>query len=324
MKVGITLGDPGGIGPEVVLKACQKLLNSQGEANQQPTLVLYGPQWVFDQPSLKPFSSSLRVISQAKEALPNCLNLIPIDYNGPPHIGQPNAENGKASFKALQAAILDVQANHAQTLVTGPISKESWALGGIPHKDHTSFLQHTSGCEVRMGFYTPSFLVVLDSVHVPLKEACAALNTVHLTQTIQMAHAFGQQNGFKKPRIAVAGLNPHAGENGLIGHEETLHVKPAIQQVQHEGLCVSGPYPPDTVFLLAQHKQADIVVALTHDQGLIAVKLLHFEDAVNSTLGLPFVRTSPDHGTAFDIAYQNKANPRSMIAAIALGIKLPD
>jgi len=209
-------------------------------------------------------------------------------------------------------------------MVTGPISKENLKKAGYPYPGHTEFLadlSHTK--DFRMMFASPSLRVVLITIHEALKKVPKLLNEPLILKTIEITHDhLCKWFGISKPKLAVCGLNPHASEGGIFGNEEAKFIIPAINKLKHRGIRASGPYPPDTIFQRAVRGEFDAVVAMYHDQGLIPLKLLHFDDAVNITLGLPFIRTSVDHGTAFDIAGKGIANPSSMIAAIKLAVEL--
>jgi 4-hydroxythreonine-4-phosphate dehydrogenase len=213
----------------------------------------------------------------------------------------------------------------ASAVVTAPIHKEALALAGIEHPGHTEYLQALAAehqgvsvgqLPVRMMLSAPGLQTVLVSIHVSLRDAIEALTPQRLRQTIELTHQHFVRRG-PAPRIAVAGLNPHAGEGGLFGREEIDIIQPVVDDLKSQGLSVSGPHAPDTVFMRARQGEFDVVVAMYHDQGLIPVKLLGLEHGVNTTIGLPFVRTSPDHGTAFDLAGTGRASAASLLAAWA-------
>jgi 4-hydroxythreonine-4-phosphate dehydrogenase len=212
--------------------------------------------------------------------------------------------------------------------VTAPIHKEALHAAGVAFPGHTELLQSLAGQPpVRMMLANDELRTVLVTIHCSLRQAIAQINAPHVLETIRISHHALQAVGIARPRIAVAGLNPHAGEGGLFGDEELLHIAPAIAAARAEGINASGPFAPDTVFMRARHTAAhpgefDVVVAMTHDHGLIPVKYLGVEQGVNVTLGLPFVRTSPDHGTAFDIAGSGRADASSMRAAIRMARQL--
>jgi 4-hydroxythreonine-4-phosphate dehydrogenase len=241
---------------------------------------------------------------------------------------EPSRSGGNASKTFVEDAITDAlrpcgDPRRLDALVTAPISKESWALAGFRWPGHTELLaMRTKTKRQAMAFVSPRLNVVLATAHVPLMEIRDHLTIGRVHEPIVLGHELCQQLGIAKPRIAVCGLNPHAGENGIFGDEERRIIKPAIDMARSKGIDVQGPFPGDTIFIEAASGGWDLVVAMYHDQGLIPVKLLGFDKAVNVTLGLPIVRTSPDHGTAFGISGKNKASDGSMRAAIALAVQL--
>jgi len=234
-----------------------------------------------------------------------------------------SAEAGRAAYDTIVRAVDDARRGAVQAVATAPVNKEAFRLAGLPWSGHTDLLAHLTGApHVAMMFYSEALRVVLATVHVALAEVPRALTRASLEATIDLTARELPRFGIARPRIAVAGLNPHAGEHGLFGHEEETTIRPAIAACRGRGVDVSGPFPGDTVFVRARRGEFDVVVACYHDQGLIPVKLVAFGQAVNVTLGLPIVRTSVDHGTAFDIAGKGVADPESMIAAVMLAAKL--
>ncbi len=322
--IAITLGDPAGIGPEVIVKALVDPV-----LRQKARFVIFGMNellayaadlaeydvfWWRDQ-----FHGRLR-------AYPH--DVVVVDYDQYSMLGSairsPSKMGGEASMRFCLDAIDAAQRKLVDAVVTGPIAKESWKLAGYGFPGHTELFAQTTGARrYAMMFAGGPLKVVLATVHVPLMGLWGRLNIGAVFQPIELVHqALVEWFDIPKPRIAVAGVNPHASENGQFGDEEERIIAPAILMARDQGIDVSGPYPGDTVFLKARDGQFDAVVAMYHDQGLIAVKLLAFDRAVNVTLGLPIIRTSPDHGTAFDIVGKNRANPGSMRAAIDLAIDL--
>ena len=282
-RIAITVGDPSGIGPEVAARAAD-----DPAVRQVCEPVLYQPP---DGAVFQP--------------------------------GRLSADAGRAAYEVIVRATADAQAGVVDALATAPINKEAFHLAGLPWTGHTDLLAHLTGTRrVAMMFESEALRVVLATVHVPLRNVPEALTRETLEATIRLT-ADALPRFIKMPaRIAVAGLNPHAGEHGVLGdEEERVHV-PAIAACRTRGIDVAGPFPADTVFVRASRGEFDVVIASYHDQGLIPVKLLAFGDAVNVTLGLPIVRTSVDHGTAFDIAGKGVADPRSMIAAVRLAARL--
>jgi 4-hydroxythreonine-4-phosphate dehydrogenase len=234
-----------------------------------------------------------------------------------------SAAAGRAAYDVIVRAAADAQRGTVDAIATAPVNKEAFRLAGLPWHGHTDLLAHLTGAgPVAMMFYSDALRVVLATVHVPLADVPRLVTKALMASTIALAARELPRFGIERPRIAVAGLNPHAGEHGLFGREEAESIVPAIAACRDQGIEVSGPYPADTIFVRAARGAFDLVVACYHDQGLIPVKLLAFGEAVNVTLGLPIVRTSVDHGTAFDIAGKGVANPGSMIAAVRLAARL--
>ncbi|MDO5103924.1 MAG: 4-hydroxythreonine-4-phosphate dehydrogenase PdxA [Lautropia sp.] len=307
--IALTMGDPAGIGPEILMKA----LLAFDRRPQRPFFRLYG-----DEVLLASLAARYG-LDRGLYELVSCGHL-----GGEWRVGQVSAAAGGAAFRAVRQAALDAMAGEVRAVVTAPLSKAAMNLAGHHYPGHTEILaQLAGGVPVRMMLANLELRTVLVSIHVPLLEAVRSLSTVGILETIQLTDRFLKRTGMPRPRIAVAGLNPHAGEDGLLGTEEQTTIGPAVRMAQAEGIDASGPYPPDTVFMRARGFQHfDVVIAMYHDQGLIPVKYMGVEDGVNLTVGLPYVRTSPDHGTAFDIAGQEKADPASMLAAIRMADQL--
>jgi 4-hydroxythreonine-4-phosphate dehydrogenase len=239
--------------------------------------------------------------------------------------GELSASAGRAAYETIVRAVRDAQDGAVAAMATAPISKDAFRRAGVRWSGHTDLLAHlTRASHVAMMFHSDVLRVVLATVHIPLAEVPRALTRESLEATIGLTARELPWFGVPAPRIAVAGLNPHAGEHGLFGPEEGLVLAPAIAACRDRRIDVSGPFPGDTVFLRAARGEFDVVVACYHDQGLIPVKLVAFGRAVNVTLGLPIVRTSVDHGTAFDIAGREMADPSSLIAAVLLAADLAD
>ena len=237
--------------------------------------------------------------------------------------GQLSAEAGRAAYEIICAAVKDAQAGIVAAVATAPVNKLAFSRAGLPWKGHTDLLAHLTGSErVAMMFWSEPLKVVLATIHIPLASVPGALTRELLDGIIDIAWRELPRFGQARPRLAVAGLNPHAGEDGLLGDEERRVLRPSIEAARARGILVDGPFPGDTVFGRAVRGEYDAVIACYHDQGLIPVKLLAFGRAVNVTLGLPIIRTSVDHGTAFDIAGRNLADPGSMIEATLLAARL--
>jgi 4-hydroxythreonine-4-phosphate dehydrogenase len=239
--------------------------------------------------------------------------------------GQLSATAGQAAYDTIVRAVRDATANRVQAIATAPINKEALALAGLPWRGHTDMLAALTGThDVAMMFYAEKLKVVLATIHIPLADVPAALTVQSVGIIIRLTAAALPTFGIASPRIALAGVNPHAGEHGVIGHEEERVLGPAVQHARLAGIDITGPWPGDTVFTRAVRGEFDVVIACYHDQGLIPVKLIAFGEAVNVTLGLPIIRTSVDHGTAFDIAGKGVASAESMVQAVLLAARLAD
>lgn len=282
-RIAITVGDPAGIGPEIAAKAA-----SDRRVLDVCTPELYGP--------------------------PAAARFAP---------GAVSADAGRAAYDAIVSAVRDAQAGVVSAIATAPVSKLAFARAGLPWKGHTDLLAHLTGsADAAMLFWSEPLKVVLATVHVPLADVPRLLTADLLDRIVSLTARELPAFGIERPRLAVAGLNPHAGEAGVLGDEEQRVIAPAIERLRERGIDVSGPFPGDTVFVRATRGEFDCVIACYHDQGLIPVKLVAFGRSVNVTLGLPIVRTSVDHGTAFDIAGQGKADASSMIEAVLLAARL--
>jgi 4-hydroxythreonine-4-phosphate dehydrogenase len=319
--IALTLGDPAGIGPEIIVRAC-----AQGAADD---CIVVGDTAVLERAAAACGLPVPQVPVLRPPGLAAGLQELPW--------GRVDARAGAAAACCIEHAVALVQAGQARAMVTAPIHKEALAAAGIGYPGHTEMLQAlaaraTPGAPpppVRMMLANDELRVVLVTIHLSLRRAIEAVTFDAVLQTLRIAHAAARAFLPHAPRIAVAGLNPHAGEGGLFGDEEIQVIAPAVQAARAEGIEASGPYPPDTVFMRARHAPGrsgafDLVVAMTHDHGLIPVKYLGVEQGVNVTLGLPFVRTSPDHGTAFDIAGRGVADASSLVAAIRQAARLAD
>lgn len=317
--IGITMGDPAGIGAEVLVKAL-----ADPEIRRLGRFIIYGTQeaieYAADQAEIGSFW--FRVPYEMVTRIES--GVIVADFDEcpvfSPHIHGATAEGGHASMRFLDAAIKAARDGLIEAIATAPICKESWHMAGYRYPGHTEKLGHAFKTDrLTMMFVGGKLRVALASIHEPLFDLRNSFTIGRVFQPIDlMAGALRRWFGIEYPRIAVCGLNPHAGEGGLFGDEEKRVIEPAITMAREAGCFVEGPLPADTVFWHASRGRFDGVVAMYHDQGLIPVKLLAFESACQTTLGLPIIRTSVDHGTAFDIAGQNAANPESMKSAIRL------
>jgi len=317
-KIGITLGDPGGIGPEVILKALSSI-NSLPKASY----ILFGSSSVIEQEkqalelelSIQPFERRTETDSPSFSLFEIETPLKTVKK------GAANKENGMSSFSFLKEAIEELKKGTIQALVTAPISKHSWKLAGLKWKGHTDFFSQIYPQAI-MAFWSERMKIALFSHHLSLKEALKKVKKENLKDFFLRLQQCLEKIQPERFQFLVAGLNPHAGENGLLGSEEEKEIVPAIKEAQKQGIRINGPFPPDIVFRQALNLAQTIVIALYHDQGLIPFKLEAFEKGVNATLGLPFVRTSPCHGTAFDIAGKGIASSQSMVEAIRLAYRL--
>jgi 4-hydroxythreonine-4-phosphate dehydrogenase len=312
--LGLTVGDPAGIGPEIVLKALAH--PSVPEARWR----VFGSKQVLDSRAARFGLSPLELIPSKGGA-----SIAMTDMGGDePPLGIASAEGGRqaaaAAVRAAQAAL----AGDLDGLVTAPLNKEALRLAGHPWPGHTELLADIARTDdVAMMFVGGPVRVALLTIHTPLQNVSRLVTGELIRRITRLVHRFTPAFGVAgTPRIGIAGLNPHAGENGLMGREESETFVPAIARLRSEGIDVRGPFPADTLFVRAQRGEFDAIIACYHDQGLIPVKLLAFGEAVNVTIGLPFVRTSVDHGTAFDIASQGVADPASLLAAMRLACDL--
>ncbi|MHB1158268.1 MAG: 4-hydroxythreonine-4-phosphate dehydrogenase PdxA [Phycisphaerales bacterium] len=328
--LGITMGEPAGIGPEIVVKAL-----ADPAIRKLAKFVVFGMNelmaYAADLAEIEPYWGRIQHDSP-RTGFEFVHDVIVLDYDEFSLLGQtihqPTRQGGQASLAFLKdatdAAMKPPEApGRIDAIVTAPICKESWHLAGVKWPGHTEMLQAlTHAKRSVMMFCAPKLNVALATIHIPLLTLENELTIGRVFDPIDLGHQALKALGYEKPRIAVCGMNPHASEHGLFGDEEERLIEPAISAARELGIDVSGPYPADTIFIDAIKGRYDLVVAMYHDQGLIPVKLLAFDDAVNVTLGLPLIRTSPDHGTAFDIVGKNIARPDSLKAAIRLAVKM--
>src|SRR5438132_11347668 len=322
-RIGITMGDPAGIGPEVVLKAVA----------EEEVRAVCAPVIIGDAQLLAHNARTLDLqcgyeIVRHDERLPERISdpvIFHLDnIQGHVEPGIESGDAGKAAAGYIEAAVELCAAGSIAAIATAPINKRALFLGGYGFPGHTEFLAHLTGTEeCAMGFVAENLRVVLISTHVPLSEAIRLVTHERVVKTIRLADRELRRWGLERPRIAVAALNPHGAEGGLFGIEEASEIVPAVEACRvTDDINVRGPYSADTIFLRASRGEFDAVVACYHDQAMIPVKCLSFGEAVNVTLGLPFIRTSVDHGTAFDIAGKGIAEHSSMVAAIKLAAEL--
>jgi 4-hydroxythreonine-4-phosphate dehydrogenase len=317
--IGITMGDPAGIGPEIVARLFAEAPPPRAVVIGDVALLRRAVGVIGARLAVRPVATAA-----AAGFAPGTIDLIAAsDLPADLAFGRADARAGAAAFAFVERAIADVQAGRLSAIVTAPISKAAWHLAGIGFPGHTELLAARAGvAEYAMMLANDALRVVLVSIHLPLADAVRAVTPAAELRAIRLADAAARRFGVARPRVAVAGLNPHAGEDGQFGREEIDIIAPAIATARAAGIDASGPWPGDTVFARARAGAFDVVVAQYHDQGLIPVKYLGLDQGVNVTLGLPFVRTSPDHGTAFDIAGTGRASADSLRAAVRMAVAM--
>jgi 4-hydroxythreonine-4-phosphate dehydrogenase len=321
--LALTMGDPAGIGGELSLKAWQAL-----RAGGPVFVALDDPERLERLARDMGLAVPVRTVTdpaQAAEIFRSALPVLPVRLAAPAIPGQPNQSNARAVVASIEQATKLALAGAVGGVVTNPINKAALYQAGFTYPGHTEFLAELTGATGQqiMMLASPMLRVVPVTVHVSLRDSIAMLTTEMIVAAARTtATALRRDFGIASPRLAIAGLNPHAGEQGALGTEETTLVQPAIDTLRAEGLDVSGPWPPDTMFTAAARARYDVAICMYHDQALIPLKTLDMDHGVNVTLGLPIVRTSPDHGTAFDIAGKGVADPTSLLAAIELAAML--
>lgn len=321
--LGLTMGDPAGIGSEIIVKA---LLDPQIYTKARP--VVFGDAYQLERlAKILKADVEIHCVNDIEEAQPSVKRIEVIDLHNVPHdipFGKISPVCGNAAFEYIEAAIKAHMAHKIQAIVTAPLNKEALHAGGHNFPGHTEILATLTGTkDYSMMLVSPKLRVIHVSTHVSLRGACDACKQERVYRVIKLADETMKLMGFENPRIAVAGLNPHCGEHGLFGNEDTEQIVPAVEQALAEGINVQGPIAPDTVFhRAANRKEFDIVVVQYHDQGHIPLKVLGFSSGVNVTVGLPIIRTSVDHGTAFEIAGQGIADPESMSVAMDIGAQM--
>ncbi|MEY4016259.1 MAG: hypothetical protein RLZZ189_56 [Pseudomonadota bacterium] len=334
--IAITIGDAAGIGPEIIVKAfCQA-------PEQFHNCIVVGDKavmqraWQVVAAKTRPLSESMPMHMPLQEGLSIQQVGNPLALEQLPAFGKISAVAGQLAAESITWATQAALRGEVSAVVTAPLHKEALSLAGVKFPGHTEMLQALAAqhlgktiaqLPVRMMLANRELKTVLVSIHQPLRQAMDAITVDNILETLRITHRAELVSTGRAPHLAVAGLNPHAGEGGLLGREEIDTIRPAIELAMAEGMTVSGPWSPDTVFMRAraEHDQPgafDVVVAMYHDQGLIPVKYLGVEQGVNITLGLPFVRTSPDHGTAFDVAGKGVADPSSLLEALAVARRL--
>jgi 4-phospho-D-threonate 3-dehydrogenase / 4-phospho-D-erythronate 3-dehydrogenase len=305
-RIAITMGDPAGIGPEICIKAI-----ATSEIREQCDAVIIGSKIILEQTADR---LDLAKVPSVIDPMPELADFA---------IGTDAAETGRAAARYIETAVELWRRGEIDAIATAPISKKALSLAGYEFPGHTEFLAHLTGTErVGMSFFGGGLRVVLLSTHLSLTDAIKQVTKENLVELITFSDRELHRLIDRSPKLAVAGLNPHASEGGMFGHEESNAIAPAVDECRARGIDVSGPYSPDTIFLRCHRGEFDAVIALYHDQATIPVKAFAFGSAVNVTLGLPLIRTSVDHGTAFDIAGKGVADASSLVAAIKLAAEL--
>jgi 4-hydroxythreonine-4-phosphate dehydrogenase len=327
LPLALTLGEPAGIGPDLTIH----LWRRRTELRLPPFYLLAPPDFIKHRARLLRVDIATKVVTpaQAIECFPRALPIVPLDMAVTAIPGKPDASSAPAAIGSIRGAVTDVLAKRAAAIVTNPVAKNVLYRSGFAEPGHTEFLarlaQEATGKATQpvMMLWSPELAVVPVTIHLPLKDVAAQLTSDLIVTTARIvAGDMTRRFGISRPRIAIAGLNPHAGEEGALGAEDAGIVAPAVKRLQDEGIDAVGPIPADTMFHAAARAAYDVAMCMYHDQALIPIKTLAFDHAVNVTLGLPFVRTSPDHGTAFDIAGKGTADPSSLVAALTLAARL--
>jgi 4-hydroxythreonine-4-phosphate dehydrogenase len=325
--LALTLGEPAGIGPDITLAAWLR----RAELGLPPFYLLADPDFVTERARLLGLKVPLRVTNaeDAAGAFASALPVVALAEKATAAPGHPDSTSAPAALASIRRAVADVFAGRAHAVVTNPVAKAVLYRTGFAEPGHTEFLaklaqEHTGrAAHPVMMLWSDELAVVPVTIHLPVRDVPGALTTGLIVETGRIvARDLAARFGIAQPRLALAGLNPHAGEDGSLGKEDRAVVAPAVAQLRAEGIDARGPLPADTMFHAAARRTYDAALAMYHDQALIPIKTLAFDTAVNVTLGLPFVRTSPDHGTAFDIAGTGRASPASLIAALKLAARL--
>ena len=315
------MGDPAGIGPEIIAHAV-----SDPEIQKICRPIVIGARNILEESfrlAGQIFRPNMITSAAMVDPSPGIVNIVDTGSLRDHRREKASAAGGKASAACIIKAVELALNKQVDALVTAPISKEAFKAAGLKWPGHTEMLAELTGAtDYAMMLTGGPLRVILVTIHTALRNVPALITKASVLKTIRLAKKACDMMGLKDPRIAVAGLNPHAGETGIFGNEESEAISPAVEDAQQQGLPVSGPYPPDTLFHKAYKGEIDIIVCMYHDQGLIPLKMICFDTGVNVTVGLPIVRTSPDHGTAYDIAWKGMASPSSMIEAIRLAVRL--
>ncbi len=325
--LALTLGEPAGIGPDIALAAWCR----HAELALPPFYMLGDPAYLKQRAARLKLDVPIAQVEPGETgaAFAKALPVVTIDIAATAEPGKPDATSAPVAIAAIRRAVADVIGGAASAIVTNPVAKNVLYRSGFAEPGHTEFLANLAAemtgitATPVMMLYSPELAVVPVTIHLPLSEVPKRLTTDLIVETARIvARDLKQRFGIARPRLAIAGLNPHAGEDGTLGKEDSLIVRPAIERLVADGIDARGPLAADTMFHEAARRTYDAALCMYHDQALIPIKTLAFDHGVNVTLGLPFVRTSPDHGTAFDIAGTGKANPSSLIAALKLAARL--
>jgi len=324
--LALTLGEPAGIGPDIAIKAWL----SRNELKLPAFYLLGDRDFIAKRAKILGLNIELACVGaeQAVAAFASALPIVATGRVATAQPGQPDETSAEAALASIRRAVADVVAGQASAVVTNPIAKSVLYRAGFRHPGHTEFLAELAASgghapQPVMMLWSPVLAVVPVTIHLPLRDAVTTLSSDLIVSTARILVAdLKARFGLAAPRLAVTGLNPHAGEDGTLGTEDQDIVAPAVEILRAEGIAVRGPLPADTLFHDAARKTYDCAICMYHDQALIPIKTIAFDDAVNVTLGLPFIRTSPDHGTAFDIAGTGRANPASLIAALRLAARM--
>jgi 4-hydroxythreonine-4-phosphate dehydrogenase len=328
LPLALTLGEPAGIGPDLTIQLWQH----RARFGLPSFYLIADPDFIRQRARLLDVEVALSVVAapeQANETFPRALPVVPIGVSVTAAPGTPDASSAPAAIASIRRAVADVLAGNAAAIVTNPVAKNVLYRSGFAEPGHTEFLaklvHDATGKSLRpvMMLWSPELAVVPVTIHLPFKDVATQLTSDLIIETGRIvARDLTTRFGIRRPRIAIAGLNPHAGEEGALGEEDGAVVTPAVKRLRAEGIDAIGPLPADSLFHERARASYDVALCMYHDQALIPIKTLAFDHAVNVTLGLPFVRTSPDHGTAFDIAGTGNADPSSLIAALALAARL--
>jgi len=324
--LALTLGEPAGIGPDIAIAAWLK----RRELDLPPFYLLGDRDFMAARAQALGHDIALAEATPAKAAdiFADALPVVSTGHTVTAQARRPDASSAPAAIASIRQAVADVEAGHAGAVVTNPIAKSVLYRAGFEHPGHTEFLAELAAKDGKvplpvMMLWSPELAVVPVTIHVSLQDAIEQLNGPLITATARIVvNDMKARFGIQRPRLAIAGLNPHAGEDGSMGDEELAFIQHAVTVLQNEGINARGPLPADTMFHPAARATYDCAICMYHDQALIPIKTIAFDEGVNVTLGLPFIRTSPDHGTAFDIAGTGKANPSSLIAAIKLAARM--